>query len=227
MRWWQQRARTNRYHVEESYGTKMTADDVVWLWAQEHAATVTNAYRRTADGRTAYEAAFGCGYTGEVLPFAETALFKVPISHTREITSGVMMPKGDSSMVRGIWVGKHAESDDHVYLTASGVLRTSVRGTAETTNAFSALDVSLPGPDGFRDGQWHDYLVIVLGDVGGQEATVYIDGSKEAMALRGEGGLRLNDGLIVGGRQDLSPDRHFAGDLDDIRVDSGFPTPAR
>lgn len=114
-----------------------------------------------------------------------------------------------------------------VYLTASGVLRTSVRGTAETSNAFSALDVSLPGPDGFRDGQWHDYLAIVLGDLGEQEATVYIDGSKEAVALRGEGGIRLNDGLIVGGRQDLSPDRHFAGDLDDIRVHAGLPTPAR
>ena len=54
------------------------------------------------------------------MPFAETCPFKVPTSHAREIADGVVLPKGDSSMVQGIWVGKHAESDDHLYLTSSG-----------------------------------------------------------------------------------------------------------
>ena len=29
-------------------------------------------------------------------------------------------PRGDSSMAKGIWVGKHEESDVHVFLTAAG-----------------------------------------------------------------------------------------------------------
>ena len=45
---------------------RLTADGVLWAWVQEHAAMVTNAYSRRADGRTSWEAAFGCGYDGEV-----------------------------------------------------------------------------------------------------------------------------------------------------------------
>ena len=79
---------------------KLTRNDVMWLWAQEHAAKITNAYRRRADGITTHEVAFGCGYTGEILPFAETILAKAHISHEREITAGIMQPKGDSTMVK-------------------------------------------------------------------------------------------------------------------------------
>ena len=85
---------------------------------------VTNAYRQRADGRTSWEAAFGFGYRCEILPFAETCLFKVPTSSTKQIVAakaglderGVQQPKGDSTMVRGMWVGKAPRSDDHLYL---------------------------------------------------------------------------------------------------------------
>ena len=65
---------------------------MIWLWLQKHAAFVANSYRRRADGRTSWEAAFGCGYKGELVPFGETCHFKVPTSHAREIADGVLRP---------------------------------------------------------------------------------------------------------------------------------------
>jgi len=73
-----------------------------------------------ADGLTSHQACYGTGYRGEILPFGETALFKAPASHTRQATAKDLQAKGDSTMVKGIWVGKNAESDDHVFLTAGG-----------------------------------------------------------------------------------------------------------
>ncbi len=77
-------------------------------------------YRVRADGNTSHKAAYGVGYRGEILPFGETALFKVPESHTRQIVAGVQRSKGDSMMVKGIWVKKHRDSDDHTFLTVNG-----------------------------------------------------------------------------------------------------------
>ena len=56
---------------------------------------------------------------------------KVFISHAREIFAGIMQPKGDSTTVKGIWVGKHDESDDHIYLTSSGSHRSRTVGRLE------------------------------------------------------------------------------------------------
>ena len=50
----------------------------------------------------------------KVLPLRETALFKLPLSHTRQGTAKKRFPKGDPTMAMGIWVGKHDESDDHL-----------------------------------------------------------------------------------------------------------------
>jgi hypothetical protein len=90
--------RTLRFAFEEKNGRKLTVDDVLWTHCMIWAAELTNKYRRRADGRTAYEAAFGCSFNGEILPWGETALFKVPMSHTRAIALGVQMPKGDATM---------------------------------------------------------------------------------------------------------------------------------
>eukprot|EP00974_Lingulodinium_polyedra_P089857 8711953-Lingulodinium_polyedra.AAC.1 len=40
-------------------------------------------------------AAFGCGYNGEILPFGERALFKVPAGHSRQVAAGVQQRTGD------------------------------------------------------------------------------------------------------------------------------------
>ena len=73
-----------------------------------------------ADGLSGHFAAFGCGYTGEVLAFGETCLFKVPMSSSRQQSSHITKHKAEANFVRGLWVGKHDASDDHLLVTASG-----------------------------------------------------------------------------------------------------------
>ena len=85
-----------------------------------HASFIMEKYRQRANGLTSHFAAFGCGYGGEVDLFGETCLFKVPMSHSRQVAVGTRAHKGDSAMVKGIWVGKHDKSDDHLFLTMNG-----------------------------------------------------------------------------------------------------------
>jgi hypothetical protein len=74
-------------------------------------------------------AACGVGCRGDILPFAGTALFKVPESHTRQVG---MRNKSESTFVKGTWDGKHRESDDLIFLTAGGWHR------ARTVRRFGA-----------------------------------------------------------------------------------------
>ena len=120
IRWWQAKVRTFRYDLERRYGVRLRADEPMWCWLTRYAAWATSMYRVRADGNTSHKSAYGVGYRGEILPFGETALFKVPESHTRQVTAKVTRNKGESMFVKGIWVGKHRESDDYIFLTAGG-----------------------------------------------------------------------------------------------------------
>ena len=140
IRWWQAKVRTLRYDLEKRYGIHLTASDPLWPWLTRYTAWATSTYRTRADGNTSHKAAYGVGYRGEILPFGETALFKVPESHSRQVAQGVQRNKGDSMMVKGIWVGKHRESDDHVFLTVGGWHRArTVRRLEPACRADAAL----------------------------------------------------------------------------------------
>ena len=140
IRWWQALTRTLRFDVERRYAAKLTADQVLWCWLVRHAAWLIERYRVRADGMTPHYAAFGVGYRGEILPFAETALFKVPMNHTRQVSKNVTAHRGESTFVKGIWVGKHDESDDHLYLTDTGWHRArTVRRLELTKRADTVL----------------------------------------------------------------------------------------
>ena len=112
--------RTFRYDLDRRYGNLSTADEPLWCWLTRYAGWATSVYRVRADSITSYRAACGVGCNGEILPCGETALFKVPESHTRQVSSTSTRNKGDSAFVKGIWIGKHMESDDHIFLTAGG-----------------------------------------------------------------------------------------------------------
>ncbi|CAK0800261.1 unnamed protein product, partial [Prorocentrum cordatum] len=120
IRWFQAKVRTYKFDLEKRYGMKITADAPIWCWLTRYVSWATSTYRPRADGRTSHQAAYGVTYNGEILPFGETALFKTPISHTRQITATSLKHKGESSFVKGIWIGKHKESDDHLFLTPAG-----------------------------------------------------------------------------------------------------------
>ena len=102
IRWWQAKVRTFRYDLEKRYGLRVKADDPLWCWLTRYATWATSTFRVRADDTTWHKSAYGVGYRGEILPFGETALFKVPESHTRQIAAGFQRNKGDSMLAKGI-----------------------------------------------------------------------------------------------------------------------------
>ncbi|CAK0811260.1 unnamed protein product, partial [Prorocentrum cordatum] len=147
IRWFQAKVRTYTFDLEKRYGMRIAADAPIWCWLTRYVSWATSTYRPRADGRTSHQAAYGATYNGEIPPFGETALFKTPISHTREITTTSLKRKGESSFVEGIWVGKHKESDDHLFLTPAGWHRArtcrrlgpALRADDKLTKAVEAL----------------------------------------------------------------------------------------
>ena len=120
IRWWEATVRTLRYAFEAKYGLTLTADSLIWPWLTRHAAWMTCRYRVRADGLTSHHAAFDVGYKGEIATFGETALFKVPMTSSRQVGPGNRAYKGDSTMIKGIWVGKTDDADEHMCLTPRG-----------------------------------------------------------------------------------------------------------
>ncbi|CAK0881727.1 unnamed protein product, partial [Prorocentrum cordatum] len=120
------KVRTYKFDLEKRYGMEIPADAPIW---------------------TSHQAAFGVTYNGDVLPVAETALFKVLISHARQIAATSLRREGESSFVAGIWIGKHKESDDGLFLTPAGWhhartyggLGPALRADAKLTKAVKAL----------------------------------------------------------------------------------------
>jgi hypothetical protein len=105
----------------------------------------------------------------------------------------------------------------NVYLNAEGVLRTGLRGVNDDWD-YTALDVA----GDWRDDTWHHYAVAVLDG----QATVYLDGAQVVEAPLGAGGLDPQRRITLGARSDLHPDRHFQGELAEVRAWSRDLDPA-
>ena len=102
VRWFQVKARVLRFDLERRLGKMVTPDDVHWLWIVRHAAWLMEKYRVRGDGLTSHFAAYGAGYTGEIVPFGEVCLFKVPMSASRQINKDTRAQKADSTFTKGI-----------------------------------------------------------------------------------------------------------------------------
>jgi hypothetical protein len=120
IRWWRGKLKTLRYDVEMRYGRKVTPNHVLWPFLVEISAFITNAYRVRLDGHTSHFAVTGSTYKGEIIPFAETCLAKVPSSSSRQLREGRRQHKGDTTWTYGIWVGKNERNDSHKILTPEG-----------------------------------------------------------------------------------------------------------
>eukprot|EP00971_Amphidinium_carterae_P104207 2063755-Amphidinium_carterae.2 len=124
VRWWRAKLKTLKYHVQEKYAIEVDRSFEIWSWLCRHAAWLTSRYKLRADGLTSHFAAFGASYTGDVVPFSETVLAKLPLSSGSKQTIGnKRIPKHMTSWVKGIWVGKSDSNDDHIILTKDGVVR--------------------------------------------------------------------------------------------------------
>jgi hypothetical protein len=62
--------------------------------------------------------------------------------------------------------------------------------------------------------------------VTGGQATVYLEGVLVAEAPLGAGGLDPQRRITLGARSDLHPDRHYQGDLSEVRAWSRALDPA-
>ncbi|CAK0880369.1 unnamed protein product, partial [Prorocentrum cordatum] len=140
IRWFQAKARTCKFDLGKRCGMKIAADAPIWCWLTRCVSWATSTYVPRADGGASHQAAFGVTYNGEILPLAETALFKVSTSHARQIAATSLERQGESSFVEGIWIGNHKESDDHLFLAPAGWHRTrTCRGLGPVLRADAKL----------------------------------------------------------------------------------------
>ena len=99
----------------------------VWPWLVRHAGWLLERYHVKANKKTALEDCFGKPYQGEVMKFAEAALFRVAVSPSGRIRDGIRQGRADARFFRGIWLGKTTESDEHLFATDTGVHTTRNR----------------------------------------------------------------------------------------------------
>ena len=97
----------------------------VWPWLVRHAGWLLERYHVKANKKTAFEDRFGKPCQGEVMKFAETALFRVAVSPSGKIRDWIRQGRADARFVRGIWLGKTTESDEHLFATDTGVYTTT------------------------------------------------------------------------------------------------------
>ena len=74
--------------------------------------------------RRGSEADNGSPGRGEILKFAEAALFRLAVSQSGKVRSEVRQGRSDARLVRGIWLGKTLDSDEHLFGTDEGVFTT-------------------------------------------------------------------------------------------------------
>ena len=78
-------------------------------------------YHIKSNGKTPHQDALGTKYKSTILKFAETAMFKHPVSSTSHMTGGRRARKSKSLWEKGIFLGKTYESDEFLMGTSLGV----------------------------------------------------------------------------------------------------------
>ena len=73
----------------------------VWPWLVRHAGWLLEKYHVKANKKTAFEDCFGQPPQGEVMKFAEVALFRVAVSPSGKIRDGVRQGSAEARFVRG------------------------------------------------------------------------------------------------------------------------------
>eukprot|EP00435_Cladocopium_sp_Y103_P016734 s3384_g4.t1 len=111
---------TLRSDIEEKLGAPVTPAMNLWPWMIRHAAWVRGRFGIKANMRTAFEDAFGNQYTGQILPFGECVLAKIPSSASGRKVGGRQL-KGDSSWELGVFLGKVNETDEFLVGNSKGV----------------------------------------------------------------------------------------------------------
>ena len=112
---------TMRYDVEARYTFALGPGHNLWPWMVRWASFVRSRYGVKSNGRTAYQDAFDTDYTGDILPFGETAMFRMPGSKTGAVQGRKRVLKGDSLWRPGIFLGRTLQSTEYLFGAADGV----------------------------------------------------------------------------------------------------------
>ncbi|CAK0831086.1 unnamed protein product, partial [Prorocentrum cordatum] len=117
----QGQTRTIRAATEKMLGIKIGPGHVLWPWLVRHVGFIAEMFHIKSNGRTLHQDATGTKYHGVVLKFAETAMFKHPMSSSGRMSGGRRSRKSKSMWEKGIFLGKTYESDEFLMRTSSGV----------------------------------------------------------------------------------------------------------
>ena len=133
--------------VEQAYGIKLDPNSVIWTLLVPYAAWLIERFKVRANGRRSYEDAYGIRYKGELMPFAETCLFRHAFNAAGRGPKGMKFSKADLRMERGICCGRKAETNEFVFATADGTFtsRTAKRLPADLGRADGELLKSIVG----------------------------------------------------------------------------------
>ncbi|CAE7029215.1 GIP [Symbiodinium sp. CCMP2592] len=112
---------TLRYDTEARYNFALGPGHNLWPWMVRWASFIRSRFGVKANGRTAYQDAFDTAYTGDILPFGETAMFRMPASRTGAVQGRKRVLKGDSLWRPGIFLGRTLQSSEYLFGTPDGV----------------------------------------------------------------------------------------------------------
>ena len=97
---------------------------------------------RGAGGITPFRAAHDRDCTQQVVPLAETVLFKIVAVEHRGLSSGKRLHEGDTAWDKGIWLGKSETTPEHTIGTQNGVMGT--RNNPKTGTDESLRNIIVP-----------------------------------------------------------------------------------
>ena len=127
---------TLRYAVEAEYGITLHTSHNLWPWLVRYCSFIRCRYAVKSNQRTAYQDAFDCQYTSPLIPFAETVLFKTPMSKARRAHGRNVITKGETAWAKGIYLGRSVTSNEYLLGTPDGTVSArSVRRFADSAKA--------------------------------------------------------------------------------------------
>ena len=113
-----------RLELETRLSREVTPFMDIWPWLVRHAGWLLERYHVKANKKKAVEYCLGKPYQGEILKFAEAALFPLAVSPCGKVRSEVRQGRADARFVRGICLGKTLDSDEHLFGTDESVFTT-------------------------------------------------------------------------------------------------------
>ena len=135
-----------RLELETRLSLEVTPAMDVWPWMVRHAGWLLKSYHVKANKKTALEDCFGKPNQCEVMKFVEAALFRVAVSPSGEIRNGVRQGRANARFVRGMWLGKTTESNEHLFANEWGVYTTrTVKRVPDSEQKRAELVRSLQG----------------------------------------------------------------------------------